>query len=283
MALLDGLRRWRRRRLLERHAIDGARWQRTLAVSPLFDRLTDAERHRLRELTTLFLARKRFFGAHGLVVDDDMRASVASRACLLILGLDEGLDYYQGWHTIVLYPGGFVAEREFEDEFGVVHSGYEELDGESMAGGAVALNWEEARPKRTSGGCDADVDPADVVIHEFAHKLDERNGEANGLPPLPADMSVAEWAEVFSSAYARFNDWAETDAELPFDDYAATHPAEFFSVATEAFLLAPARLRADLPDVYRQLARFYRQDPAAALTTSGSTSAPPGKDAPPPG
>ncbi|MEQ8858586.1 MAG: zinc-dependent peptidase [Pseudomonadales bacterium] len=268
MGLLDGWRGWRRRRLLERHAIDDARWQRILAASPLFDRLTDAERNRLRELTTLFLASKRFFGAHGLAVDDDMRVSVASRACLLVLGLHDGLDYYRGWYTIVLYPGGFVAEREVEDEFGVVHSGYEELDGESMAGGAVVLNWEEAQPRRADPDSNRepgdDPEPVDVVIHEFAHKLDERNGEANGLPPLPADMSVAEWAEVFNAAYERFIDWTDAGVQLPFDDYAATHPAEFFSVATEAFLLAPRRLRDALPDVYQQLARFYRQDPAAA-------------------
>lgn len=260
MGLLDVWRGWRRRRLLESHAIDDALWQRNLAASPLFDRLTGAERDRLRTLTTLFLARKRFFGAHGFAVTEDMRVSVASRACLLVLGLDDGLDYYQGWRTIILYPGGFVAEREVEDEFGVVHSGYEELDGESMPGGAVVLNWEEAKPYRPAPG--QPPDPVDVVVHEFAHKLDERNGDANGLPPLPAEMPVPEWAAVFSAAYEKFVASAEADAELPFDDYAATHPAEFFAVATEAFLLAPRRLRADLPQVYRQLARFYGQDPA---------------------
>jgi hypothetical protein len=253
------LRWWqqrRRQRLLQRYAIDEALWQTVLAQSPQLDRLCVEERARLRELTVLFLARKRFFGAHGLEVDDYMRVSVASRACLLVLEL--GLDYYGGWRTVILYPGGFVAQREVEDEIGVVHTGAEALDGESMYGGAVVLNWEEAR---------RNDDQADVVLHEFSHKLDEANGEANGLPPLHRElhrgMSGAEWSRVFSTAYQAFNGWVDDgmNEDLPFDEYAATHPAEFFAVATETFFLRPRELLETLPDVYRQLARFYRQDP----------------------
>lgn len=248
----------RRRRRLAQYAIDDALWQTALHDSPLFDRLDAAERQRLRELSTLFLAEKRFFGAHGFEVDDYMTVSIAARACLLILGLE--LDYYAGWRTIILYPSGFVAEREVEDEIGVVHTGLESLDGESMYGGAVVLNWEEAQPTR-------DDPVVDVVLHEFAHKLDEANGEANGLPPLHRDMSVSEWSRVFTAAYEAFNGRVDADDEdLPFDDYAATHPAEFFSVATETFFLDPLRLEEMLPDVYEQLARFYRQDPAAAYS-----------------
>lgn len=252
------VQRWRerrRRRLLARHALDDALWQAVLTDCPAFDHVCATERTQLRELTTLFLAEKRFFGTHGFAVDDYMRVSVASRACLLVLHL--GLNYYRGWHTIILYPTGFVAEREVEDETGVVHTGLEELDGESMYGGAVALNWDEARPLR-------DNVPVDVVLHEFAHKLDEANGEANGLPPLHQDMSVAEWSRVFNAAYAVFHGWVDAETDLPFDDYAATDPAEFFAVASETLFLAPKRLRDALPEVYAQLARFYRQDPLAA-------------------
>lgn len=254
-------REWRRRRLLERYAIDDALWTVVLEDSPLFDRLSTSERTHLRELTTLFLGSKRFFGTHGLAVDGYMQVSVASRACLLVLNL--GLDYYVGWHTVILYPGGFVAERVVEDEIGVVHTGVEALDGESMYGGAVVLNWEEARPVRHG-------EPVDVVLHEFSHKLDERNGEANGLPPLHQDMSTAEWSQVFNDAYRTFTGWVEAGDPLPFDDYAATHPAEFFSVATESFFMEPGVLFRALPNVYRQLSRFYRQDPAAGWGRPGA-------------
>jgi hypothetical protein len=264
-------RQRRRRRLLHRYAIDDVLWQSVVRDSPWFDRLGPEDLTQLRELTTLFLAEKRFFGAHGVEVDDYMRVSVASRACLLVLRL--GLDYYGGWRTVILYPGGFVAEREVEDEIGVVHTGREALDGESMHGGAVVLNWEEARPARAPIG--QDDRPTDVVLHEFSHKLDERNGEANGLPPLHRDMSVAEWSRVFNDAYETFHDWLDADVdELPFDDYAATHPAEFFSVATETFFLQPRQLLELLPAVYRELARFYRQDPAGALSSAPLGAAP---------
>jgi hypothetical protein len=250
--MLRWLAERRRRRLLERYAIDDGLWRAVLEDSPAFDRLSVPERARLRELTALFLADKRFFGTHGLTVTDYMCVSIASRACLLVLSL--GLDYYGGWRTIVVYPGGFVAHREVEDEIGVVHTGLEALDGESMYGGAVALNWEEALPVR-------DHEPLDVVLHEFAHKLDEGTGDANGLPPLHADMSVTDWSDVFTRAFAAFGRWVDEDAPLPFDEYAATHPAEFFAVATEAFFLAPEAMIEQLPRVYDQLARFYRQDP----------------------
>jgi MtfA peptidase len=251
--MLTWWREQRRRRLLSRRAIGDDLWQAVLEDSPLFDRLSVGERAQLHDLTVLFLAEKRFFGAHELEVDDYMCTSVAARACLLVLGLD--LDYYRGWRTIILYPGGFVAEREVEDETGVVHTGFEALDGESMYGGAVVLNWDEAQPIREDLA-------VDVVLHEFAHKLDECTGDANGLPPLPRDMPVAEWSRVFNEAYHTFSAWLESDEDLPFDEYAATEPAEFFAVATETFFLRPQELLERLPAVYEQMAQFYRQDPA---------------------
>ncbi len=258
--MLERWRKWRRSRLLARYAVDSTLWRRVLEAFPMFARLSPAERARLYELTVLFLAGKRFFGTHGLQVEDFMRVSVAARACLLVLGL--GLTYYRGWRTVILYPGGFVAEREVEDEFGVVHTGVEALDGESMHRGAVVLNWEEAAP--AGPGPDREGEGLDVVLHEFAHKLDEQSGDANGMPPLPGDMPVREWSEAFLAGYDTFVGWLEAGAEPPFDEYAATDPAEFFAVATETFFLRPQALLEALPAVYRQLARFYRQDPAAA-------------------
>ncbi len=258
--MLERWRQWRRSRRLARYAVDATLWRRVLEAFPMFARLSPAERARLYELTVLFLAEKRFFGTHGLQVEDFMRVSVAARACLLVLGI--GLEFYRGWRTVILYPGGFVAEREVEDEFGVVHTGVEALDGESMYRGAVALNWEEAAP--TAPGADRESEGLDVVLHELAHKLDELSGDANGMPPLHGDMPVREWSEAFLAAYETFVGWVEAGVEPPFDDYASTDPAEFFAVATETFFLSPRILLEALPDVYRQLARFYRQDPAAA-------------------
>lgn len=246
---------WRRDRILRYNAIDAALWQRVVGQLWVLDRLTDIELARLRELATLFLHQKTFVGAHELEVDDYMRVVIAAQACLPILNL--GLDYYRGWYTVILYPESFVAHREVvEDETGVVHSGYEELDGESAEGGPVVLAWHEAKPQPPD-------EAYNVVLHEFAHKLDEFNGGANGLPPLHVDMSVERWSEVMNSAFEAFNEAIDRGEEPPFDDYAGTDPAEFFAVISELFFTAADVLRTEYPDVYTQLAAFYRQDPSA--------------------
>lgn len=257
--MLQRLAAWRRARILHRHAIADPLWRRVTDELAILDRLDDAELERLRELATLFLHQKTLVGTHGLVVDDYMRVVIAAQACLLILNL--GLSYYRGWYTVILYPGAFVAPREVVDETGVVHSGYEELDGESAEGGPVVLAWDEARPQ-------PDDEIYNVVLHEFAHKLDESNGSPNGLPPLHADMSVATWSAVMNAAFETFNAAIERGDEPPFDDYAGTDPAEFFAVVSELFFTVPAEFRAEYPDVYAQLAAFYRQNPAQPAADS---------------
>lgn len=254
--MLDWLRAKRRARILARRPIPDALWQDVVEATPFLRALDDAERARLRTLATLFVADKTFVGTHELAIDDYMRVAVAAQACLPILEL--GIDYYRDWLTVVMYPGGFVAHREVEDEDGIVHTGYEELDGESMAGGPMAISWQETDPRSSP-------DSPVVVLHECAHKLDELTGEPNGLPPIHPRMSRHDWAAAFSDAYERFAtaaDEAEA-ADLEFDDYAATDAAEFFAVMTEVFFTSPDELFAEYPRVYEQLKAFYRQDPLA--------------------
>jgi hypothetical protein len=254
--MLERLRAWRRTRVLERHSIDDLLWQRVVGELPILDRLDVDELARLREIATLFLHQKRIVGAHELAVDNYMRVTIAAQACLPILNL--GIDFYRGWYTVILYPGAFVAHREVHDEDGVVHTGYEELDGESAEGGPVVLSWEEARPL-------PDGDAYNVVVHEFAHKLDELTGVPNGLPPLHAGMSVEAWSAALAAAFDSFNAELDRGEEPPFDDYAGTDPAEFFAVVSELFFTAPDALDDVYPRVYEQLRAFYRQDPVASI------------------
>jgi hypothetical protein len=253
--MLKRIKAWRRARILERSPISDTLWSDVVEQLHILDRLDDDEIARLRELATLFLHQKTIVGAHELRVDDTMRVTIAAQACLPILNL--GLDYYRGWYTVILYPGAFVAHRELHDESGIVHTGFEELDGESAEGGPVVLSWEEAKPL-----------PADevynVVVHEFAHKLDELTGAPNGLPPLHADMNVEAWSAAMSAAYDAFNATLDRGQEPPFDDYAGSDPAEFFAVVSELFFAAPDVVVDAYPDVYAQLRAFYRQDPIAA-------------------
>ncbi|WP_153111563.1 zinc-dependent peptidase [Propionivibrio limicola] len=230
-------------------------WHETLAALPFLDRLSDEEKMRLRQLTEKFLAEKEFSGAGGLQITDAMCVSIAAQGCLLVLNL--GLSYYRDWVGIIVYPDEFVVPRSVEDDFGVVHEYDDVASGEAWSGGPLLISWHDVQ---LAG------EGYNVVIHEFAHKIDMRNGEADGFPPLPAnDLSRKEWGTTFSEAYEDFCrrvDVAERRGdELVLDHYAAEDPAEFFAVMTETFFDMPELLRREYPDIYGLLSRFYRQSP----------------------
>jgi Mlc titration factor MtfA (ptsG expression regulator) len=246
---------WRRRRILGRAALDEDLWQRTLAGYTFLRRLAPDERERLREQVLLFLHEKSIEGAGGLRIHDDIRVAIAAQACILTLNL--GLDYYRGWVEVIVYPDQFIVEREYVDEAGVVHRVREPLAGESWERGPVILSWADAGDAGGAG--------YNVVIHEFAHKIDMLNGGADGLPPLHADMSRAAWASAFGAAYEDMRARLARGEHTLIDPYAAEDPSEFFAVASEAFFEEPLEIRAGYPAVYGQLARFYRQDPAARV------------------
>ena len=237
---------WRRRRVLQKHRIDDALWRRATRGLTFLPNTK-----KLKQLALLFMAEKEFSGTHGLEITDAMRLSIAAQACLPILEL--GLDWYSGWTGIVVYPGDFRVRRSEVDEAGVVHEWDDALAGEAMPGGPVVISWDAA----------AHDTEMNVVIHEFAHKLDMINGEADGLPPLHADMDRRAWHAVFEQAYKGFGDAVQRGKDTWLDPYAAEHPSEFFAVLSEAFFQDPAQTKRRYPDVYDQLKLFYRQDPAA--------------------
>ncbi len=241
---------WRRRRLLARHRIDDSLWNAATRRLAFVQRLPGAQLRKLKELVILFLAEKEFAPARGIELSDAMRVSIAAQACLPVLEL--GLDWYAGWRGVVVYPGDFRVRRSEMDEHGVLHEWEDDLAGEAMPGGPVVLSWDAA----------ANDAAMNVVIHEFAHKLDMLNGEANGVPPLHPDMDRAAWAAAFAHAYQGFCDALERGKETWLDPYAAEHPSEFFAVVSEAFFEHPSETLRRYPDVYGQLRRFYRQDPA---------------------
>ncbi len=239
------LTNWRRKRVLGKHRIDDALWREATGGLSFIPRS-----EKLRELALLFLAEKEFAGAHGLEVSDAMRVSIAAQACLPVLEL--GLDWYAGFTGIVVYPGDFRVRRAETDEHGVVHEWDDELAGEAMPGGPVVISWDAA----------ANDPEINVVIHEFAHKLDMLNGAADGLPPLHAGMDPAAWRAAFKQAYEGFCDAVERGRETWLDPYAAEHPSEFFAVISEAFFAQPAQAKRRYPDVFDQLKLFYKQDPS---------------------
>ncbi|MFN7088159.1 MAG: zinc-dependent peptidase, partial [Burkholderiales bacterium] len=229
---------WRRSRILKRAALDPAIWRETAARYSFIGVLTPGEQARLRELAILFLHDKAIHGAGGLVLRDEMRMAIAAQACMLILNL--GLEYYRNWSEVIVYPDEFIAEYEYMDEDGVVHRVREPMTGESWLRGPVIVSWADTQEAGRGAGYN-------VVIHEFAHKLDMLNGDANGFPPLHADMSRETWSEIFSAAYRDFCARVERGEETPIDPYAADDPAEFYAVASEAFFEIPCELQASYP------------------------------------
>lgn len=235
-------------------------WRAACRALPLLRGLNADEKQRLQTLVTGFLADKVFEGARGFEITSRIRLVIALQACLPILEL--GLDWYEGWTAIIVYPAGFAPERVYVDEFGIEHEVREELSGEAWQRGPVVLSWEDAA---FAGG----EDGYNPVIHEFAHKLDMLNGEDNGFPPLHADMDQAGWTAAFSEAYDDFVRRCEAGEYIGIDDYAATSPGEFFAVISELFFERPDRLQAHYPSVCAQLRLFYRQDPLARLVNPG--------------
>jgi Mlc titration factor MtfA (ptsG expression regulator) len=251
--MIRKLSAWLRRHRAERLEIPDSLWHQVEAGLPFLGHLNPDERTRLRELARQFIAEKQWSGAQGLRLTPDIQVAIALQACLPILHL--GLDWYAGWVGIVVYPGDFVIPRRMIDEDGVVHEYDDEVMGEAWYGGPVLISWYE-HPE--------DADGINVVIHEFAHKLDMKSGDADGLPPLHAGMSRRRWIEVMSAAFEDFQRRVDGGEETPLDPYGAELPTEFFAVASEAFFETPELLNSEYPEVYEQLCSFYRQDPRTA-------------------
>lgn len=233
-------------------------WHANMARTPSLSRLDQRERHRLRKLASLFLHEKTITGAGGLTVDASMRVYIAAQACLLILNLD--LDAFDGWSEVIVYPDTFIVTRQERDAAGVVHETRRTLGGEAWSRGPVILSWADAKP-----GAHPHGSSSNVILHEFAHKLDMLNGTADGVPPLHATARRESWATALSQAYDKLYHQVERHHHTAIDPYGAESPAEFFAVLTEVFFEQPERLRHLYPDVYDQLRLFYRQDPAQRL------------------
>ena len=250
------IRNWLDRRIIRRSTITSLQWNEAFASLPLLVGLTDEEKHRFRELVILFLHHMVLEGARGFVVTQPMALLIALQACLPVLKL--GLGVYEGWISIIVYPSGFATERVITDEFGVEHQVASNLSGESWLRGPVVIAWDETEHA-------GNIDGHNLVIHEFAHKLDMLNGAANGFPPLHAEMDSSTWNEAFSAGFEDFQHKCSKGKAFGIDCYAASSPAEYFAVLSEVFFECPAVIQQHYAAIYDQLRQYYRQDPLVRL------------------
>ncbi len=245
---------WARRRHRQLRTLPFPRaWARILQRRvPLVQRLPAPLRRRLLGLIQVFIADKPFIGCAGLQVDDEMRVTIAAQACLLLLGQD-GEACYPRLRQVLVYPEPFVVPRRQLLPGGVVSEQPQALAGESWAQGQVILAWSEV----LAGAADP-ADGRNVVLHEFAHQIDQDGGDADGRPWQRDEAARQRWAAVVDEGLARLR---EVPSEA-LDAYGSTDPAEYFAVATEAFFERPQALRQAAPPLYEELARLYRLNPA---------------------
>lgn len=245
---------WRRRRI--RRAPFPDAWREILRQRvPYFRRLPADLQLRLKERIKIFVAEKAFVGCGGLEVDDEIRVTIAAQACLLILNRDE--DYcYPKLRTVLVYPGAFAVNKKFTDPIGLQSERRQVLAGESWSSGQVVLSWQD-----TVAGAALESDGRNVVVHEFAHQLDQETGIANGTPELAASRMYAGWAQVLGAEFEHLRAQSERGEDALLDDYGASNPAEFFAVASELFFERPREMAERHPALYQQLSGYYRLDP----------------------
>ncbi len=251
----EPLVRTRRRARQRARSLDEADRMLLRRRLPLYPRVPAELRERLDGLISVFVAEKEFVGCQGLVVTRRMQLLIAAQACLLVLGRDEHV--YDELRAILVYPGQFIVPDQWHDEDGVVTEEERVLSGQAWDVSRIVLSWEDVR----AGGHGEEA--YNVVVHEFAHYLDHEAGGLDGAPALGGREEHAGWAAVFQAEFDALRQAVERGEETFLDPYAAEDEAEFFAVASEAFIETPRELERRHASLYDQLRRFYRLDPAA--------------------
>ncbi|MGJ8672188.1 zinc-dependent peptidase [Rubritalea sp.] len=213
----------------------------------LYARLPEALKDELDGLIHVFVEEKNFEACGGLEeVTLHMQRVIAAQACMLLLRTPH--HYYRNLRSILLYPDAYRAPGQ--------HGAEDVRLGESWGSGSVVLSWGSV----LSGGKN-DEDGHDVVIHEFAHQLDQADGAGDGVPYLRSRGAYRSWAAAFQPAFEQFSKQVHAGKRTVIDDYGAENPAEFFAVVTETFFEKPHQLKERYPEVYAQLVDYYGVDP----------------------
>ncbi|MEP0177573.1 MAG: M90 family metallopeptidase [Paraglaciecola sp.] len=220
---------------------------------PLYRRLPDELQQTLKQHIQIFLDEKEIVGRDGFDITDQVRVLIAAQACVLILKRPG--NYYPGFQSILVYPDTYIAKNTRTE--GMLHiTDTSTRAGESWHKGPIVLAWSHV----IQGARDS-RDGRNVVMHEFAHKLDEENAAMDGLPMLPTAAQYQAWSEVLNAEFTvQQQKWADGIDDV-IDSYGATSPAEFFAVVTETFFEKPHPLENHHPKLYEQFKQCYLLDP----------------------
>jgi len=249
--------------LIQRRMVRNARRRRLLAEPikpewkailekrlPLYNLLPQELKQQLEGLINIFVSEKTFVGCDGQEITDEVKVTIAAQACILLL--NRKTKYFPRLYTIYVYPSTYVAQPPANS--GMTRG--QARMGESWKNGPVVLAWNSV-----TGGANNIQDGRNVVFHEFSHRLDQEDGLADGAPILESRSCYATWAGVLSAEFERLRKKARKGRKTVLYRYGATHPAEFFAVATEAFLEKPKQMKRKMPDLYEELKSYYKIDP----------------------
>lgn len=245
--------RYKRQQLMKQPF--SAAWRQILKQRMPFFRALPADLQlQLKQHIQVFIAEKQFIGCAGVIVTDEMRVTIAAQACLLLLNRPNY--YYPKLKQILIYPSVFVVKGPQRDGAGVMHQQQRLLSGESWGLGKVILSWADAKE-----GAANPSDGRNVVIHEFAHQLDQEKGMATGAPLLERSTDYQQWSKVLAAEFSQLQRQVAVGEASLLDAYGATNPAEFFAVISEVFFEQPNELFSQHQKLYQQLSHFYRVNP----------------------
>ncbi|MBD2363038.1 zinc-dependent peptidase [Anabaena minutissima FACHB-250] len=247
------LRRKRRSRMQKR--MFPALWNAIAENNlPIYLRLSPAERRRLQGHMQVFLAEKEFIGCGGLQVTEEMKLTIAAVACLLLL--NERGEYFPKLRSILIYPGTYFVNQTVAIDNYIVEERRDARLGESWTKDQLILSWQQVQ-----GDTQNWSDGHNVVLHEFAHQLDQEDGKAEGVPILLNQSDYAIWSRVMTAEYQQLCHDVQQGVETFINAYGATNPAEFFAVSTETFFEKPQQLLQLHPALYELLKKYYQLDP----------------------
>lgn len=221
---------------------------------PYFRSLPTDLQLQLKKHIQVFINEKQFVGCDGIEIDDEIRVTIAAQACLLLL--NRNTDFYPNLKQILVYPSIFIVNNQEQRDGGVISERQRILSGESWQQGKVILSWQTTQADAANPG-----DGSNVVLHEFAHQLDQEAGDANGAPLLSRASDYSTWSEVLSEEYETLRLDAQQNNPSIFSYYGATSPAEFFAVITEVFFERPEEFYLQHQSLYKELSVFFNLDP----------------------
>ncbi len=221
---------------------------------PLYLRLSPIERRRLQGHIQVFLAEKQFIGCGELQVTEEMKLTVAAVACLLLL--NERGEYFPKLRSILIYPSTYFVNETVATGNYIIEERRVARLGESWINDQVILSWEQVQQDISNWR-----DGHNVILHEFAHQLDQEDGKAEGVPILQRNSDYVTWARVMTEEYQQLCNDVQKGIKTVMNSYGATNPAEFFAVATETFFEKPHQLLKQHPALYELLQRYYQLDP----------------------